>query len=233
MWLFNGAFTGRLIALRLIAGRTALLAVALAGLTLYAGCNSDAEVAPIGGLGTGGDDYYGVAPLEETIAGADVIARVQLRSVTAVAEQDAGETEYIAALDFRFRVLEYIRGGGGNELVAVAYDTGQYFSTSASAIARANVLKDRRDTQWDDRDAVIFLDNAYPLGETLPSTSRAGRYRFAAISFHSPYIDYYTVASPWEKRWLPSESAGGRKGPAKPMPNAFFSMRLPLPLGGQ
>ena len=65
-------------------------------------------------------DYYGVAPLEESIAKADVIARVELRSVTTVAEQREGQTtDYVAALDYRFRVLEYLRGSGGNELVAV------------------------------------------------------------------------------------------------------------------
>ena len=106
-----------------------MLTAALASLTFFAGCNSDPEQAPIGGFGEP-LPYYGVAPLEETIAWADVIARVELRSVTAVAERLAGETDYIAALDFRFRVLEYLRGSGGNELVAVAHDTGESFSST-------------------------------------------------------------------------------------------------------
>ena len=181
-----------------------LLLLALAGFTFYAGCNSHAEQAPTGGLGSS-PDYFGPAPLEETIAGADVIARVQLRSVSAVAEQKAGQTDYIAALDYRFRVLEYLRGSGGNELVAVAYDSGETFSRNGSAITRANALKDRRDTQWDAREAIIFLEDAHP---NLPSSSQADRYRLGAVSFHGPHEDYYTIASRWGKKWLPAASSG-------------------------
>ena len=76
-------------------------------------------------------EFHGLASLEETIAEADVIARVRLRSVTAVAESLAGDTDYTAALDFRFRVLEYERGSGGNELVGVVTVSGGDFGSSA------------------------------------------------------------------------------------------------------
>ena len=113
---------------RLISHIARLCLLALAGLIVFAGCNSQTEQAPtqqapISGSGST-HFYWGVASLEETIAHADVIARVELRSVTAVAEQKTGQTtDYIAALDYRFRVLEYLRGSGGNELVAVVNDS--------------------------------------------------------------------------------------------------------------
>ena len=188
-----------------------LLALALASLTFYVGCTShpgDQNRAPLGGLG-GGPDYYGPATLEERIAGADAIVRARLISVSAVSEQRAGQTGYFAALDHQFRVLEYLRGSGADEIVGVVYDTGESFSSSGSAIARANILKDRRDTQWDNREAVVFLENAHP---GLPSTKRADRYRLGAVSFHRPYEDYYTIASRWGKDWLPAASAGGASG---------------------
>ena len=194
-----------------IAVRLCLLA--LAGLIVFTGCNSQTEQPPTQQAPTGlfgsAPDYYGVAPIEETIAWADVIARVQLLSVTAVADQKTGQTtDYIAALDYRFRVLEYLRGSGGSELVAVADDSVETFSSSGSAVTRAQALKDRRDTQWDSREAIIFLDDAHPA---LPSTSRADRYRLGAVSFHEAWEDYYTIASRWDKKWLPAASSGAAR----------------------
>ncbi len=152
-----------------------------------------------------GTSYYGVASVEETIALADVIARVRLLSVTAVAEQETGQTDFIAALDYRFQVLEYLRGNGSSELVAVVDDFAETFSGSGSAVTRARALKDRRDTQWDGREAIIFLLDDVHL---LPSTSRADRYWLGALSFHNPWEDYYTIASRWGKKWLPAASSG-------------------------
>ena len=189
---------------RLISHIARLCLLALAGLIVFAGCNSQTEQAPLGGLGSP-PEYYGVAPVEESIAKADVIARVELLSVTAVAEQMTGDTDYVAALDYRFRVLEYLRGSGGSELVAVANDSGETFSGSRSAVTRAQALKDRRDTQWDSMEAILFLEDAHPA---LPSTSRTDRYRLGAVSFHQPWADYYTIASPWGKEWLPAASSG-------------------------
>ena len=195
---------------RLVSHVVRLCLLALAGLIVFAGCNSQTEQpptqqAPIGGFGST-HFYWGVASLEETIANADVIARVELRSVTAVAEQKTGQTtDYIAALDYRFRVLEYLRGSGGSELVAVANDSGETFSGSRSAVTRAQALKDRRDTQWDSMEAILFLEDAHPA---LPSTGRTDRYRLGAVSFHQPRADYYTIASPWGKEWLPAASSG-------------------------
>ena len=187
-----------------------MLGMALAGLIVFAGCNSQTEQpptqqAPAGAFGST-PFYHGVASLEETIANADVIARVELRSVTAGAEQKTGQTtDYIAALDYRFRVLEYLRGSGGNELVAVVNDSLETFSSSGSAVTRAQALKDRRDTQWDSREAIIFLEDAHPA---LPSTSRADRYRLGPVSFNEPWEDYYTIASRWGKAWLPAAPSG-------------------------
>ncbi|MYD35399.1 MAG: hypothetical protein F4X20_00005 [Dehalococcoidia bacterium] len=192
-----------------------LLGVAVAGLIIFAGCNAQTEPTPVQQAPTlmsgSGPNYYGVAPLEETIAWADVIARVQLLSVAAVAEQETGQTDYVAALDYRFRVLEYLRGSGGNELVAVAWDGLETFDSSGSAVTQAQVLKDRRDTQWDGREAILFLKNTH---SALPSSSRADRYWLGGIYIDQPWEDYYTIASRWDKRWLPAASsgAGGASG---------------------
>ena len=211
---------------------TRLLLLPLAGLIAFAGCNARMEEAPTeqAPSRTFGSTplYYGVAPLEETIAWADVIARVELSSVTAVAEQEAGQTDYIAALDYRFRVLEYLRGSGGNEIVAVVDDVGETFSNSAGAITRAQALKDSRDTQWDSREAIIFLVDAHPL---LPGTSRADRYWLGALSFHESWEDYYTIASRWAKKWLPAASSGA-SGESGGLDTQLFLLDAPASSGG-
>ena len=175
-----------------------------------------------------GPDYYGVAPVEETIAWADVIARVELLSVTAVAEQQTGQTDYVAALDYRFRVLEYLRGSGGSELVAVAWDGLETFANSGNAVTRATALKDRRDTQWDSREAILFLESGHPA---LPSTSQANRYRLGGVYFDQPWEDYYTIASRWDKKWLPAASsgAGGESGGSD---TQRFLLDVPAASGG-
>ena len=180
-----------------------LPALLLAGLIFYVGCTSDGAQFR-GGLGSG-EEYYGPSTLEERIAKADAIVRARLLSVTAVAEQQAVDPGYIAALDHRFRVLEYLRGSGAAEIVAVAYDPGENFSSRGSAVERANILKDRRDTRWDDREAIIFLEK-HP---DLPSTQQADRYRLGGLSYYYEDEDYFTIASPWGKRWLPAASTGG------------------------
>ena len=179
-----------------------LLAVAVASLTFYAGCNSQVEQVPIGGSGAP-PEYYGLAPLEETIAGSDVIARVRLRSVTAAAERFDGQPGYIAALEFRFRVLEYLRGSGANELVALVTDSGRHYSSTSDAIEAANVnIKDERDTRWDSHDAIIFLIDDWEL---LPSTSQANRYWLGSALGG---IDYYTLVSRHHRAWLPDFTSG-------------------------
>ena len=207
---------------------TRLLLLPLAGLIVFAGCNLQTEQAPTYMTGTD-TGYFGVASLEETIAKADVIARVELRSVTAVAEQREGQTtDYVAALDYRFRVLEYLRGSGGNELVAVVHDGWEAFGSNGSAVTQANALKDRRDTQWDGREAIIFLEDDVPW---LPSTGRADRYWLGLVSFTRPWEDYYTIASRWGKEWLPATSSGA-SGESGGSDSRSFLLDAPASSGG-
>ena len=194
--------------LYLFLGAAALLALAVVGLVFYVGFATD-ERPLTGGLG-GGNLYRGPATLEERIAGADVIARVRLRSVSSVSEQLAGHTGYYAALEHRFTVLEYLKGSGGGELVAVGYDPGITYNSSQHAIARGNDLRGRRDTRWDGREAIVFLTDAHPQ---LPSSQQANRYWLGTVSFNTGE-DFYTITSRHAKRWLPAASAGGASGAA-------------------
>ena len=190
-----------------------LLALALASLTFYVGCTSDMgrERPPSGGLGSSGPNYYGPATLEERIAGADAIVRARFLSASPVAERIPEHSGYIGAVELRFQVLEYLRGSGAGELVALIDDVGIPYGSSGKAIDGGRAIGDGRDTQWDSREAILFLFDAVP---GLPSTQQADRYWLGAVSTYPRYKgdDGYTIASRTHKRWLPAAPDGGASG---------------------
>ncbi|MCE2463435.1 MAG: hypothetical protein J4F46_05935 [Dehalococcoidia bacterium] len=196
--------------LYLILGVAALFVLTVVGLISYVGFNiaTESEGLLIGGLGGRAGEYFGQSSLEERIAGADVIARVRLRSVSSAVEQLARKDGYYGALEHHFQVLEYMHGRGSGKLVAVAYDPGTKHTTARAASARGNALRDNRDTRWDNREAIIFLTDAHP---ELPSSNQEGRYWFGTVSLYTGE-EYYTIASRSEKRWLPAASAGEALG---------------------
>ena len=194
-------------------GMSALLAFVLALTVSCAGSSSgtgpDAETAPPAGAGLlgSGPFYAGPASLEERIAGADVIARVRLRSVSSGAElrelTKDGALKHLAALEHRFDVLEYLKGSGGGELLAVVNELVDHETAERAAEASAALLS-ARDTRWDGREAIVFL--WYGLRQT-------DRYLLGGIITDYGYFgDYYTIASRHAKRWLPAASAGGASG---------------------
>ena len=130
----------------------------------------------------------GPTSLEERILLSDVVARVNL--VSAEGRTVADTNGYVAIVEFRFRVLEYLKGSGGGEIVAVVIHG--YTSTEAGARDIASDGAAARDTRWDDREAIVFLKN-HELGESP-------RY---LIGYHSIFDDGHTVASQHEKNWLP------------------------------
>ncbi len=161
--------------------------------------------------------YFGQASLEERIAGANVIARVTLDSVTTGTERwndpewatYTGDG-YVGTLEHTFTVHEYLKGTGDDEIVALAYELGDESGrdTLAKAAEDANALLAARDTQWDGREAIVFLNADH---QYMPDLPRAGRYvlgvhpeiRGSFTTAERIYGDYYTIASIQEKVWLP------------------------------
>ena len=126
----------------------------------------------------------GPTSLEERMLLSDVVASVRLISARGRA---VGGT---AVLEFRFRVLEYLKGSGGSEIVALAVHGDIYAEADARAIA--SDIAAARDTRWDGREAIVFLKDY----------ERGGSSRYL-IGYHSVFDDGYTVASQHEKNWLP------------------------------
>ncbi len=155
--------------------------------------------------------YYGAASLDESILRADTVARVQLLSATPTVKSIVGRHGDLwpyAVLEFRFRVLEYLRdgkGGSPDEITAVLL--GYRYTTEAEARAVLPELVAERETRWDGREAIVFLNDNWGLdSEILPS----GRYYFGNFAYWGE--DAYTVASPHHKEWLPAASSEGATG---------------------
>ena len=158
--------------------------------------------------------YSGPSSLESRILKSPVIARVRLDSVSSAAESGTifdGSTKYIALLEFSFSVQEYLKGSGADDIVAVwaaepLFDGRQEAEAALPAIAAA------RDTQWDDREAIVFLQHSVTY---LPSTQQAARFFLSGVHyFGSIPDDYYSLASPHNRLWLPAVAAVG--APSQP-----------------
>ena len=168
--------------------------------------------------------YSGQTSIEERIIDADVVARVRMVSVEAGAVDSElppvfGDRKR-AAMKFRFRVLEYLNGSGGSEIVGFVSDAPYEFITAADAMPRARELLDGRDTRWDDREAIVFL-----AGE-------AGEYRLGYATLEGTSgEDGFTVASRWDRRWLPEATATSPQGASRSSGDKRFLLDDPASSG--
>ncbi len=150
------------------------------------------------------DEYLGRATLEEMIADADVIARVELLSVSSDVEHElGGDGGYDPVLRYRFKALEYLKGKGGSELRAMAH-YGSNMPTKGPASSLAKDFMADRDTQWDDREAIIFL---WDRGDEWP----AADYWLGLLEVWSSAddskgyvaVEEFTISDAYP-RWLPA-----------------------------
>ena len=152
--------------------------------------------------------YDGPKSLEERIFSSPVIVRVRLSSVSSATESGPTlyGTKFIPLLEFNFRVLEYLKGNGGSDIAAV-WDAAPLFDTRQEAEAALPEIAAARDTQWDDREAIVFLKHSQSY---LASTQQTGRYYLSQeYGFHPP-DDRYSIASRFYKLWLPAVSASSQ-----------------------
>ncbi len=147
--------------------------------------------------------YFGPSSLEERILESPVIVRAQFVSASSTVEYGTTSygARYMPTLEFRFSVLEYLKGRGANDIVAV-WDAAPDFDTRQEAEAALPAISAARNTRWDGYEAIVFLQHSVSY---LPSTQQADRYHLSLE--HSATDDGYSIASRYSKLWLPSEAA--------------------------
>ncbi len=146
--------------------------------------------------------FYGTESLEESIASSTAIVRAELNSVSATSALydywGAGAPYHMGALEHRFDVLEYLKGTGDSQIVAMVYDPDYTYPVTArtqqEAVAIANQLLQERNTEWDSREAVLFLED---------DPVQTGRYFLGVIAYN--YGDTYTIEGKRSRTWLPAD----------------------------
>ena len=184
--------------------------LALASLSLWMGCADTSErveqpggdPAPVAPSSSVVKLQLGQIGLNERVFDAAVVARASLISTNATAENigtdSNGAMVYRGLLEFKFKVLEYLKGTGGNELVVFVTDQlDRTYATMELALEAAQSWERDRDTRWDNREALIFAET--PVG----SSGQVTRYSFGPYG----YIEAYTLDSK-NRVWLPSVSSG-------------------------
>ena len=157
--------------------------------------------------------YDGPVTLERRIVDADIIAIVSLESSTTAVEilTYEGLTGYVGALKFTFTVEELIKSPAGSsptQLVAMVGSL-QAYAERSDAQAEAEKMARIRDTQWDDRQAIVFLAT-HSL--EFPGSMSEDLYFMSYIDLMLGLGDRYSIASIWNQLWLPeardSDNAG-------------------------
>ncbi len=171
----------------------------------------------------------GPLSLDERILRSDLIIRATLASISTSTPYTyrydppwATSTDYyLSTLELRFKIHEYLKGSGGDTLVVdLLLSEDDYYMSISEAVAATAVWLPGRDTRWDDREAIIFLQK--PVGSKVASTqSNSSRYVFpiheqgigvsrdvgTAYAVHDIYVDTYSIRSEKNRAWLPATSA--------------------------
>ena len=150
----------------------------------------------------------GLLSLEVTILTSDLIVKARLNSITSDTSTDKNG-KYRGIVKFNLTVSEHLRGTSPTMIAGVWID-GWPYDTRAEAMNKANMLIAGRDTQWDDREAVIFLKSSNTTtARYLPESSH---YLLAWGGWdRTGRDDLHTLYSNQRRTWLPSssESSGG------------------------
>ena len=149
--------------------------------------------------------YFGVVSMKELILTSDTIIRGSLLSVTTTPDIVEAVSVWTLHLEFRFRALEYLKGSGPTEIVAIA--SGGHYDTEAEARANLSFADRFRDRRWEDREAILFLRANW---KNDPSFTPADRFYMGGLALRDGE-DAYTVSSRHSKKWLPAaQPLGGR-----------------------
>ena len=168
---------------------------------------------------------WSVSPsIEEQILTSSVIVRASLLSAAAATEtvpSDAGvASTYRPVQELRFRVHEYLKGSGPAE-VLVALRGRHTYLTAAEALQAATESVSDRNTTWDGREGVLFLNPLRlpysPAGDSNGSDPGSGDRATTAPAFAFT-LSNPEVQSEWDyavdtlsRAWLPARD-GRRVG---------------------
>ena len=150
---------------------------------------------------------YTVPPSLEEQVGSAVIVRATLVSVTPGAEtMPSGEgvaPTYRPMQTLRFTVHEYLKGSGPAEAIVVVRGDHTYLTE-----AEARRAASRRNSTWDEREAVLFLDPLSGAAGGASGMSQSTRDLTFFLNNHTDTPFDYSVDT-LSRVWLPATDASG------------------------
>ncbi len=155
--------------------------------------------------------------LEEQIFASEFIVRASLISASASVEtvpSGPGIAPTYRALQLlRFTAHEYLKGNGSDEVVVMVRGRHTHL-TEAEARVFADLKLMQRNTAWDDRQGILFLNLSAPT--TPVQESGAGSQNETAFEFT---LSNFGVETEWDysidtlsRAWLPASEAGQSGG---------------------
>ncbi len=147
--------------------------------------------------------------MEERIIDSDLIAIARMTNVICAVETvDYGSRSgYVGALKFTFRIREVLKSPEGSSPTQVIGMVSSTYplETRAQAGVVAHKMFSERDTQWDDRAAIIFLASSTT---DYPATAAEDVYFMSFIDYFTGIGDSYSIASRDLRLWLPEANLG-------------------------
>ena len=140
--------------------------------------------------------------LEESILKAGVVARVRLLGVEEEIRSPGANAAYGAYMEFKFEVLEYLKGGYGlSPIWGYVYLEQAEGNTEEEARWKSKYFRQHRNSQWDDREAIVLMADI----------DKQNRKDHFGLGWFSPYSgESYRLIG--EKKWLPAASASDVSG---------------------
>ena len=166
---------------------------------------------PVSALSRPFAPFHGDTLIEQKILNNDIIVRATMTSLESEVVADA-DGKYSAVLKFSFNVSEYLKGAGPSSIVGVWVD-GIPYDTHADAEGAKTHILSIRDSQWDDREAIIFLyDGASGFGTTLDAQFQYPDHFLLALGDRFSSDDRYSIRSETNKNWFPTASVSSASG---------------------
>ena len=136
--------------------------------------------------------------------------------------------EYIGTLKFTFNIDEILKSPSGSSLTQVVAMVGSRrgFKTRAEAQSVANKMLNERDTQWDNRSAIIFLATS---SLEYPATLSDDLYYMSFIDYTYGFEDNYSLASERSRLWLPEANTNSDGSQSASSTERHFLTGVPQP----
>ena len=155
--------------------------------------------------------YAGDSSLEEKIIRNQVIVRATMTSFSSEVVVDT-EGKYRTVLKFNLSVNEYLKGTGPSSIVAVWVDGWPQDTQEDADNWKATILAER-DSQWDDREAVIFLFSVTGSFGTLIDTQlQLADHFLLSLGDEDVFDDRYSLHSKSDREWLPAATSTSSMG---------------------